>query len=122
MRLRPNPTIDREPTENELKNIEQVEQMLSEETPDQFPSKMRMARNLATDHWKSLKAFIKGEKVITSPEEAIRRWKICEECPFLKYDETNPDTGKNTFNFAKNSLKPEIKISRVRIIIAAITS
>jgi hypothetical protein len=94
MRRRPNPTVDREPTEDELKNIERVEQMLSEETPDEFPSRMRMARNLATDHWKSLKAFVKGEKVLTTQEEAVRRWKICEQCPFLKYDETNPDTGK----------------------------
>ena len=23
-----------------------------------------------------------------------RRWKICLECPHLKYDETNPDTNK----------------------------
>ena len=34
----------------------------------------------------------------------------------------NPDTGKFTCPFAKNSLRPEIKISRVKIIIAAITS
>ena len=34
----------------------------------------------------------------------------------------NPDTGKFTCPFAKNSLRPEIKISRVKMIIAAITS
>ena len=53
-----------------------------------------MIRNIATEHWRSLKAFVKGEQVITTQEEAERRWEICKGCEFLLYDQTNPDTNK----------------------------
>ena len=92
--LKPKPMIDRDPTQEELDNIDKVEIMLAEESGSELPSHMQMARSLATDSWRSLKAFMRGKKVLVESEEAIRRWEICEGCPFLKYDETNPDTGK----------------------------
>ena len=87
------PTVDRKPTAQELENITKTETMLDEENIE-LPSHVEMARNLAVDSWKSLKAFMKGQQILTTSEEALRRWKICEGCPFLLYDETNPDTGK----------------------------
>ena len=90
--IRPKPTIDREATQKELNCIKETEEMLEEE--QQLPPASQMIRNIATDHWRSLKAFIKGGQVITSQEEAQRRWEICKACPELLYDETNPDTGK----------------------------
>ena len=90
--LRPKPTVDREATEKELKCIVKTEEMLEGER--KLPPASQMIRNIAVDHWKSLKAWIKGSQVITSQEEAERRWEICKACPELLYDETNPDTGK----------------------------
>ena len=59
-----------------------------------LPPASQMIRNIATDHWKSLKAWVKGSQVIAPQEIAEKRWNICLKCPNLKYDETNPDTGK----------------------------
>ena len=59
-----------------------------------LPPVPQMVRSLAIEHWRSLKAFIKGKQVIASQEEAERRFEICKNCPELLYDETNPDTGK----------------------------
>ena len=53
-----------------------------------------MVRDIATTHWKSLKAFMKGKHVIVPQEVAEERWEICKQCPHLLYDETNPDTNK----------------------------
>jgi len=92
MRIRPKVKKDRDATKKELKCIEETEEMLSEE--QQLPPASQMIRNIATDHWKSLKAWVKGSQVITTQKEAERRWEICKQCPELKYDETNPDTGK----------------------------
>ena len=66
--------------------------MLREE--NQLPPTSQLIRNIATDHWRSLKSWLKGSQVIASQEEAERRWNICLKCPNLKYDETNPDTNK----------------------------
>ena len=66
--------------------------MLAKE--QKLPPASQMVRNIATDHWKSLKAFVKGKQTITTTEEAERRWEICKKCPHLLYEETNPDTGK----------------------------
>ena len=88
----PRPTVDREATEKELKCIEETEDMIREER--QLPPTSQLIRNIATDHWRSLKSWIKGSQVITSQEEAQRRWEICKACPELLYDETNPDTNK----------------------------
>ena len=90
--LRPKPTVDREATEKELKCIVKTEEMLEGER--KLPPASQMIRNIATDHWKSLKSWIKGSQVITTQEEAERRWEICKGCPELLYDETNPDTNK----------------------------
>ena len=90
--IRPKPTVDREATENELKCIEETEEMLRGEK--KLPPASQMIRNIAVDHWKSLKSWIKGSQVITTQEEAERRWKICLECPHLLYDQVNPDTNK----------------------------
>ena len=90
--IRPKPTVDREATEKELKCIVKTEEMLKEE--QKLPPASQMIRNIAVDHWKTLKSWLKGSQVITTQEEAERRWEICKGCPFLKYDETNPDTGK----------------------------
>ena len=92
MRFKPKPTIDREATEKELKCIDKTEEMLKEE--NKLPPASQMIRNIATDHWRSLKSWLKGSQVITTQEEAERRWEICKQCPQLLYDETNPDTGK----------------------------
>ena len=90
--LRPKPTVDREATEEELKCIVKTEEMLKEE--QKLPPASQMIRNIAVDHWKTLKSWIKGSQVITTQEEAERRWKICLECPHLLYDQVNPDTNK----------------------------
>ena len=90
--LKPKVTRDREATEQELECIEKTEEMLREE--NQLPPASQMIRNIATDHWRSLKSWLKGSQVIASQDEAERRWNICLKCPNLKYDETNPDTNK----------------------------
>jgi len=92
MKYRPKPTVDRPATQEELDCIDKTEQMLAEEK--KLPPASQMIRNLATDHWRSLKAFIKGKQVIVPHEVAEERWEICKSCPYLKYDETNPDTNK----------------------------
>jgi len=92
MKFRPKPTIDREANENELKKIDETEEMLA--TEKKLPPASQMVRNIATDHWRSLKSWIKGSQVIAPQEEAERRWQICLDCPHLLYDETNPDTNK----------------------------
>ena len=92
MKYRPKPTVERSATQEELDCIDKTEQMLSEEK--KLPPASQMIRNLATDHWRSLKAFIKGKQVIVPQEIAEQRWEICKGCPYLKYDETNPDTNK----------------------------
>tara|TARA_Y100000034_G_C6823753_1_gene371238 strand:- start:535 stop:936 length:402 start_codon:yes stop_codon:yes gene_type:complete len=88
----PKPTIDRPPTQEELDCIDEVEKRLDVEK--ELPSHLKMARSLAIDSWRSLKAFVRGRRVLTSPEKSQYRWEMCKECPHLKYDETNPDTGK----------------------------
>ena len=92
MKYRPKPTVNRPATQEELDCIDKTELMLSEEK--KLPPASQMIRNLATDHWRSLKAFIKGKQVIVPQEIAEQRWEICKGCPYLKYDETNPDTNK----------------------------
>ncbi len=92
MKYSPKPTVDRSATQEELDCIDKTEQMLEEEK--KLPPASQMIRNLATDHWRSLKAFIKGKQVIVPQEIAEQRWEICKGCPYLKYDETNPDTNK----------------------------
>jgi hypothetical protein len=92
MKFKPKPTTDREATEKELKCIDKTEEMLNNER--ELPSTSQMIRNIAVDHWRSLKSWIKGGQVIASQDEAGRRWEICKQCPELLYDETNPDTGK----------------------------
>jgi len=89
---RPKPTIDRPATKEELEQIDKTEQMLSEEKS--LPSASQQVRNLATEHWRSLKAFIRGRQVIVPQEVAQARWDICKQCPYLLYDEMNPDTNK----------------------------
>lgn len=90
--IKPKPTIDRQATEQELDCINKTEKMLGVE--QKLPPASQMVRNIAVEHWKGLKAWLKGSQVITSQEEAQRRWDICIKCPHLKYDETNPDTNK----------------------------
>ena len=91
-KFKPKPTVDRKATKQELKNVKEAEKMLKEEK--KLPPTSQMVRNIAVDHWKSLKAFMKGKHVIVPQEVAKERWEICKDCPFLKYDETNPDTNK----------------------------
>jgi len=92
VRFKPTPTVNRPPTQDELDRIDKTEQMLDGEK--KLPPTSQMVRNLAVDHWRSLKAFIKGKQVIVPQEIAEQRWEICKQCPYLKYDETNPDTNK----------------------------
>ena len=91
-KFKPKVTKDREATQEELECIKETEEMLKEE--QKLPPASQMIRNLAVDHWKSLKSWLKGSQVITTQEEAERRWEICKKCPHLLYDETKPDTGK----------------------------
>ena len=70
MRFRPNVTKDRKATEKELKCIEETEEMLENE--QKLPPASQMIRNIATDHWKSLKAWIKGSQVI-APQEIAQK-------------------------------------------------
>ena len=91
-KFKPKPTVDREATEEELKNIKESEEMLEKEK--KLPPTSQMVRDIATTHWKSLKAFMKGKHVIVPQEVAQERWEICKQCPQLLYDEVNPDTDK----------------------------
>ena len=91
-KFKPKVKKDREATQEELDCIKETEQMLEKE--NQLPPASQMIRNIATDHWKSLKAWLKGSQVIAPQEIAEKRWEICKQCPKLLYDETNPDTGK----------------------------
>ena len=72
MRFRPKVLKNREATEKELECIKETEEMLAKE--QKLPPTSQMVRNIATDHWRSLKAWVKGSQVITSQEEAQRRW------------------------------------------------
>tara|TARA_A100001515_G_scaffold48408_1_gene38310 strand:- start:392 stop:793 length:402 start_codon:yes stop_codon:yes gene_type:complete len=91
-KFKPKVTKDREATKEELECIEETEKMLEGE--QKLPPASQMVRDLAVTHWRSLKSWLKGSQVITTQEEAERRWAICKKCPHLLYDETNPDTGK----------------------------
>ena len=91
-KFKPKVKKDREATQEELECIRETEEMLEKE--QKLPPTSQMVRNIATDHWKSLKAWIRGSQVITPQEIAEKRWEICKQCPKLLYDETNPDTGK----------------------------
>ena len=90
--VKPKPTIDRQATNDELKCIEETEEMLDKE--QKLPPASQQVRDIATTHWKSLKAWIKGSQVIAPQEVAEKRWEICKGCPHLLYDQVNPDTGK----------------------------
>jgi len=90
--FKPKVTRDREATKEELHNIEESEEMLKEE--NKLPPASQMVRNIAVDHWKSLKAFLKGKHIIVPQEIAQERWDECIKCDRLLYDETNPDTNK----------------------------
>ena len=91
-KFKPKVKKDREATQEELDCIKETEEMLEKE--QQLPPTSQMVRNIATDHWKSLKAWLKGTQVIAPQEIAEKRSEICKQCHHLKYDETNPDTGK----------------------------
>jgi hypothetical protein len=91
-KFKPKVTKDREATKEEKKCIEETEEMLRGE--QKLPPASQMIRNIATDHWRSLKAWIKGSQVIAPQEIAEKRWEICLQCPHLLYDEVNPDTNK----------------------------
>ena len=91
-KFRPTVSSQRSATEEELKCIEETEEMLKEEK--KLPPASQMVRDLATDHWKSLKSWLKGSQVIAPQDIAEKRWEICKQCPKLLYDETNPDTNK----------------------------
>ena len=91
-KFKPKVTQDREATKEELDCIKETQEMLDSEK--KLPPASQQIRDLATTHWKSLKAWIKGSQVIAPQEVAENRWKICMDCEFLKYDEVNPDTGK----------------------------
>ena len=91
-RFKPKATKDRDATKEEIKCIEETEEMLEKEI--KRPPASQQIRDIPTAHWKSLESWHKGSQVITTTEEAERRWEICKGCPFLLYDETNPDTNK----------------------------
>jgi hypothetical protein len=92
LKFKPKVTRDREATQEELECIKETEEMLKEE--NKLPPASQMVRDIATTHWNSLKAWLKGSQVIAPQDIAEKRWEICKKCPHLLYDETNPDTGK----------------------------
>ena len=91
-KFRPKVSKDREATKKEIECIKETEEMLDKE--HKLPPASQQIRDLATTHWKSLKAWIKGSQVIAPQEIAEKRWEICKGCEFLKYDQINPDTKK----------------------------
>ena len=91
-KFKPKVTKEREATKEEIDCIKETEEMLAKE--QKLPPASQQIRDIATIHWKSLKSWLRGSQTITTTEEAERRWEICKGCPFLKYDETNPDTNK----------------------------
>lgn len=95
MKVKPNPTVDRNPTQAELDRINRVEEMIHGEREIKLPPVQHQIRNIAIEHWRSLKRFLRGTRVLTTSEKAEQRWKVCQECPILVYDEVNPDTGIN---------------------------
>ena len=80
-KFKPKVTKEREATKKELDCIKETEEML--ETEQKLPPASQMVRDIATTHWKSLKSWLKGSQVITTQEEAERRWEICKQCPHL---------------------------------------
>ena len=92
-KFKPKVTKDREATKEELDCIKETEKMLIDERHT-LPPASQMVRDIATTHWRSLKAWLKGSQVIAPQDIAEKRWEICKQCPKLLYDETNPDTGK----------------------------
>ena len=94
-KFKPKVTKDREATKEELDCIKETEEMLKQERLYlKLPPASQQIRDLATTHWKSLKAWIKGSQVIAPQEVAEKRWEICKQCPHLLYDQVNPDTNK----------------------------
>ena len=91
-KFKPKVTKDREATKEELECIEETEKMLEEE--QKLPPASQMVRDLAVTHWRSLKAFMRGNHVIVPQEVAQERWNECIRCDRLLYDEVNPDTDK----------------------------
>ena len=73
--------LKREDTDkvNAIKNIDK---MLSSEDNSKYPSAFKMGRNLASDTWKSMKAFARGKEVMTSADKAFERLEICKGCEF----------------------------------------
>ena len=72
MKFKPKVTRDREATQEELECIKETEEMLKEE--QKLPPASQMVRDIATTHWKSLKAWLKGSQVIAPQEIAEKRW------------------------------------------------
>ena len=94
-KFKPKVTKEREATKEELDCIKDTEEMLKQERLYlKLPPASQMVRDIATTHWNSLKAWLKGSQVIAPHAIAEKRWKICLECPHLLYDEVNPDTNK----------------------------
>ena len=91
-KFKPKVTKEREATKEEIDCIKETEEMLAKEK--KLPPASQQIRDLATTHWKSLKAFMRGKHVIVPQEVAEERWEICKQCPQLLYDEVNPDTDK----------------------------
>ena len=71
--------------EDQLKLIEETEQILLEEDKNKskYPSRMNIVRNLGKDIWKSAKYIGKRLPLLTSKDLAIERYTICEQCPNL---------------------------------------
>ena len=57
-KFKPKVTKDREATKEELECIKETEEMLAKE--NKLPPASQMVRDIATTHWKSLKAFMRG--------------------------------------------------------------
>ena len=81
--------------DQDLERITKMERMLEEEeaSKTKFPSLFTMGRNLVKDTWGSMRAKSKGHQWMVSADKADERLRICNECPFYKYDQVNPETG-----------------------------
>ena len=63
---------------------QEIKTKLENENLESFPSVFQQARNLAKQAWLSGVDVAKGKPLLSTPEKAAERIKICEGCEFYK--------------------------------------
>lgn len=61
---------------------------ISEEDPAQYPSLFEMGRNMFRTAWMSAENLAKGQPILASPERAMARLNICQDCVFFVKDQS----------------------------------